>query len=139
MAESKSKLDPTRRSVVSDDLKLEKDGSVAGPSVVAARTIPNLRHETAVDDNTNFELEFAVHAPRGEAVGDEIRERNKLTVRQTALSRGLLPTGGVVLHAEQREGDYLRMVYAVPVVLNEFGVKALASATYVATPNELKG
>lgn len=102
-----------------------RDLELTGPhddvvNEAAAKTTPNLRHETKTDNGKVFEVDFTHQYDDSSAsLSDSEKERDEAAARTQATQRGLVPTGAVKLaRTEKLDGRNVRFVYQVPVELN---------------------
>lgn len=122
------------------DLDVDARGNVESEAhEVRSKTTPNLRHETRVNDERNFEADFTVQydSDAGELPADE-KERNEIAVRTQAMQRGLVPTGPVKLTKTEKLGDgrNVRLVYQVPVELNTPDAKLVGEVAASEQPTD---
>lgn len=83
---------------------------------VASKTTPNLRDETRTDNSEFFEKDYLVQLDNSGKVSGDIKERQHADVRQSAMQRGLRPTGDVELEkTEKVDSRNVRFIYKLPV------------------------
>jgi hypothetical protein len=84
-------------------------------SDVELRTVPNVRKDA--DANT-FVKDYLAYVDDSKNVPQELVERQYADVRQTAMQRGMRPTGDVELIEQVVVNKHnVRLIYSVPVVI----------------------
>lgn len=95
--------------------KAAADGHAQDDELVALKTTPNLREATSTDNSNFFEKDYLVYLPEGDELTDELKDRQINDVRQSAMQRGLRPSGDVSLEEQHRDGNSEHLIYKVPV------------------------
>lgn len=124
--------------VSNKDLDVTSDGYVIASDVVRSKTTPNLRHETRVDDSKNFEVDVTVTLDTDDAeLSEDFLTVQHTHVRQSAVQRGLVPTGPVKLTKKDRLGNRaVRLVFQVPVELNTVDASVLPGVAVSEQPTD---